>query len=99
MTTLGELMGAPEDEAQTRFQCRQALEFFGSPWASDLEASANACDDAAAKCSLTDQPTFAFLRGQALVYRRLAQSIRTVGQDNASLLRQINELNQGVHNA
>lgn len=97
--TLGELMGCPDEEAQNRLSMRQALEVFGGPWASDLESAADACDDGASKCSLHDQPTFAFLRGQAHAYRRIAKSIRTVGRDNADLLKRFYELNQGDDNA
>lgn len=99
MTTLGELIGCPEEEVESRLAMRQAMPNFGEPWAKDFDQLAAQCDDKAATCSLQDQPTFAFLRGQAASYRRVAKDIRGAAAALAALTEQFKELNQGEYNA
>lgn len=91
MMTLGEVLGCPEDEAQGRFALRQALESFGVYWANDFMHVAAVCDDQAANVPLNDQPRFAFLRGQAAVWRQLANEIRSMPAANAAVIRTLNE--------
>lgn len=99
MTTLGELMGCSEGEAQARLTMRQTMANFGAPWAKDFEDLADTLDNSAAKCSLQDQPTFAFLRGQAAAFRQVARDIRNAGAALVSLTEQFQQLNQGEYNA
>lgn len=91
MMTLGEAMGVPDEEAQSRFALRQALADFGRCWANDFDRVAAACDDQAANLPLTEQPRFAFLRGQAAVYRQLANEIRTMPAANAAVIKTLEQ--------
>lgn len=95
MLTLGQALGCDEGEAQRRFILREALENYGSHWADDFDRLASICEDQAAQCPLHDQPRFAFLRGQATAYRRLASEIRSMPASNAAIINQLREANQG----
>lgn len=89
--TLSEALQCPENEAQGRMMMRMALEHHGHFWALDCERAADSCDDQAANLPLTDQPRFAFLRGQATAFRRLARGIREMPESNARILELVNE--------
>lgn len=92
--TLGEALQCPEEEAEARWQLRAALEFWGSFWAKDFELAAASYDDQAASCSLSDQPRFAFLRGQSSVLRHLSKELRNMPASNDALRKLMTE-NQG----
>lgn len=70
---------------------RGALETHGHYWAQDFEEAADRCEDAAVACGLSEQPRFAFLRGQATAYRRVAKDIRNMGASNAAIGNQMRE--------
>lgn len=79
---IADILGCPVNEVEQRMQLRQSLEMFGSLWASDFDKLARETEDRACQLDINNQPQFAWLRGQAHAFRRVAKDLRSMADKN-----------------
>lgn len=96
---LAGILGCPVHEADQRMQLRQTLEVYGHLWAADFEKLASDTEDRACFLDVNNQPQFAFLRGQAQAYRRMAKDLRGMSEANNVIGQRVAEEMEEVSNA